>query len=76
MTLIETKSKKVEFGLKAYFKPTPTNLQKWMLALKGLIALLAANEALSSRPYFALAALIAGYVLDELAKMFSETPKE
>lgn len=75
MTLIETKSKKVEFGLKAYFKPTPTNLQKWMAALKGFCMAISGAAILTESPYLAFSVLVIGALADEFAKLFSETPK-
>ena len=62
----------MKFGLKNYFEPTPKNIQKWMLAVKGIIGTVAGASYVGNHEPLAFSLLIGGAVLDQLANLFSE----
>lgn len=64
---METKAK-----LSNYFKPTPKNIQKWLLAIKAIIGTIAVSEFASGSPHVAFYLMLAGAILEEGSKLFAE----
>lgn len=47
-----------------YYKPTPKNVKKWLLAFKGLIGTLSGVTLINDYPKVAAGILIAGALID------------
>ena len=67
---METKTK---FGFSQYFKPTPKNVRKWLLAGKSLIGTIATAEYFNGSPSRAFWIMLAGAALNEFANLLGES---
>ena len=63
---------KTKFGFGQYFKPTPKNVRKWVLALKSLVGTIATADFFNGNPTRAFWIMFAGAVLNELANLIGE----
>lgn len=64
------------FSYKNYFKPSPENIQRLVLALKTIIIAAAGTTWANGNPHYAAGILIAGAVLDEIAKFFAQVAED
>lgn len=63
----------MKYGLSQYFQPSPKNIQKWLLALKGLMTTIGGATYFQD-PKMAFWILVATGVVNELGNLFgSET---
>jgi len=62
----------MKYGWKYYFEPTPKNVSKWFLAIKGSLATVATSAFFSNHEKEAFYILLATGFLNELGLMFSE----
>lgn len=62
---------KDKISFKNYFKPTPKNIQKGLLALKSIMATIGGAAYFSENQKAAFWILVGGAVLNELANLFS-----
>ena len=69
-------SNQVSYSLKNYFKPTPKNIQKWLLALKSIMATVGGAAYFSENQKAAFWILIAGAAINELANLFTNGTEE
>ena len=67
---METKTK---FGFNQYFKPTPKNVRKWLLAGKSLIATIGTAEYFNGNTKSAFWILFIGAALNEFANLIGES---
>jgi drug/metabolite transporter (DMT)-like permease len=58
--------------LSNYYKRTPKKLLRIMLAVKGIVLTASGSAYMSDHPNWAFWMLIAGAVLDELTKLFTD----
>lgn len=60
------------FSWSNYFKPTPKNLEKFMILIKVILAGIAGTALLNQHPYLSSYILLSAGILDHLAKFFAE----
>ncbi len=65
-----------EISIKNYFKPTPKNAQKWLLALKSILATIGGAAYFSENQKLAFWVLVGGAVLNEFANLLSNDTNE
>ena len=56
----------------SYLSPTPTNVKKWLLAVKGIIGTIAGSAFISGKETLAFWLMLAGAVINELGNLISE----
>jgi|688.fasta_scaffold252286_1 hypothetical protein len=64
-----------KISIRNYFEPTPKNVQKWLLALKTILATIGGATYFQD-PKLAFWILVGGAVLNEFANLFSNGTKE
>lgn len=64
-----------QLSIKNYFEPTPKNVQKWLLALKSIMATIG-GAAYFQDPKLAFWVLVGGAVLNEFANLLSNGNNE
>ena len=65
-----------QISIKNYFKPTPKNIQKWLLALKSIMATVGGAAYFSENQKAAFWILVAGAAINELANLFANGTEE
>lgn len=60
-----------QLSIKNYFEPTPKNVQKWLLALKSIMATIGGAAYFSENQKLAFWVLVGGAVLNEFANLLS-----
>ena len=60
-----------QISIKNYFEPTPKNVQKWLLALKSIMATIGGAAYFSENQKLAFWILVSGAVLNEFANLFA-----
>jgi hypothetical protein len=65
-----------KISIRNYFEPTPKNVQKWLLALKSVMATIGGAAYFSENQKLAFWVLVGGAVLNEFANLFSNGTKE
>lgn len=58
-------------SIRNYFEPTPKNVQKWLLALKSIMATVGGAAYFSENQKAAFWVLVGGAILNELANFFA-----
>jgi hypothetical protein len=66
----------MKYGLANYFKPTPKNVQKWLLATKTILATIGTAEFFSGNSKIAFYIMLGGAILNELANLFGDDNNE
>jgi hypothetical protein len=61
-----------KISIKNYFKPTPKNVLRWMGMVKGIIGSSAIITLVDGKPYWSVAILVLGFVIDEISKFIGE----
>lgn len=64
----------MKVGWKYYFEPTPKNVSRWLLALKGSLATVATSAFFSDHQTAAFWILLVTGTLNEFGQLFAETP--
>lgn len=62
------------YGWKYYFEPTPKNVSRWLLALKGTLATVATTAFFSEHQTAAFWILLSTGLLNEVGNLFAEQP--
>lgn len=66
---------KLKFGLKEYFKPTPSKIARFQLAWKGIVASGGIMALSDSNWKAAIVIGILGFAINELFQLFGEHPE-
>lgn len=65
----------MKYGWKYYLQPTPKNVSKWMLVVKGTLATVATTEFVSGNQKVAFYILLVAGFLSELSAFFGDEPE-
>jgi hypothetical protein len=65
----------MKYGWKYYFAPTPKNVSRWMIALKGVLATVATTAFVEGNETFAFYLLLGTGLLNEFGQLFGEEPQ-
>lgn len=63
----------MNYGWKYYFEPTPKNVSKWLLALKGSLATVATSAFFSNHETEAFWILLTMGAMNEIGNLFADT---
>ena len=58
-------------SLKNYFEPTPKNVNKWLLAIKSVLATISVSAYVNGNEKIAFWILVGGACIDELTNLLS-----
>lgn len=61
---------------RSYLKPTPKNVKRWLLAMKGIIATCAGSAYFAGNDKAAFWMMVAGGVLNELVNILSDETEQ
>lgn len=74
---MKTQPNNPQFSWSNYFRPTPTNLQRFATAMRAVIGGIAGTTLLmEADKYVTFGILLAGYLLDEMIKFFGQVNDE